>query len=78
VITVYLLVSCNEMFDFLTSYSSFLNFVNGGSMTNAKVYQGFRDDKKVKSTDLDNTFFHTSENTSAYFNQKISYLYALR
>jgi len=31
-------VSNNETFDFLTSNSCFQIFVNGGSMTNAKVY----------------------------------------
>jgi len=31
-------------------------FVNEGSMTNAKVYQGFHDDKKVESTDLSDAF----------------------
>ena len=41
-------MSNNEIFDFLTSSSCFLNFVSGGSMTNAKVYQGFHDDKKVE------------------------------
>jgi len=41
-------VSNNEIFDFLTNNSCFFIFVNGGSMTNAKVYQGFHDDKKVE------------------------------
>ena len=31
-------VSNNEIFDFLTSSSCFQIFVNGGSMTNAKAY----------------------------------------
>ena len=42
-------MSKNEIFDFLTSNSTFFSiFVDGGSMTNAKVYQGFHDDKRVE------------------------------
>jgi len=42
-------VSNNKIFDFLTSNSCCsLIFVNGGSMTNATVYQGFHDDKTVE------------------------------
>jgi len=42
-------VSNNEIFDILTSNSFFkIIFVNGGSLTNAEVYQGFLDDKKVE------------------------------
>ena len=41
-------VSNNEIFDFLSGSSCISNFVDGGSMTNAKIYQGLRDDKKVK------------------------------
>jgi len=44
-----------EIFDFLTSNSCFQIFVNGGSMTNAKVYQGFHDDNSLKSTDVGET-----------------------
>jgi len=42
----------------ITKYLIFLQvirvfqFFNGGSMTNAKVYQGFHDDKRLKSTVL--------------------------
>jgi len=41
-------VSNNEIFDFLTRIRAFPIFVNGGSMTNKKVYQGFHDGKKVE------------------------------
>jgi len=33
---------------FLQALDVFKIFVKGGSMTNAKVYQGFNDDKKVE------------------------------
>ena len=41
-------MSSTEIFGFLTSNSFSSIFVNGGSMTNAKVYQGFHDGKKVE------------------------------
>jgi len=41
-------VSNNEKFDFLTSNLFSLIVVNGGSITNTQVYQGFHDDKKVE------------------------------
>jgi len=41
-------VSNKDTFDFLASNSCFLIFANGGSMTNAEVYQGFHDDKKFE------------------------------
>jgi len=41
-------VSNNEIFDFLTSNSCFLNFSNGGSMTNVKVHQGSMMTKRLK------------------------------
>jgi len=41
-------VSNNQIFDFLTSNSLFLSFVNRGSITNGEVYQGFRIDRKVE------------------------------
>jgi len=49
VITVYLL-KCRITKDliFLQVIRVFKIFVNGGSMTNAEVYQGFHDDKNVE------------------------------
>ena len=42
-------MSNKDIFDFLTSnLLFFLIFVNGASMTNAKVCQGFHDGKKVE------------------------------
>ena len=50
-------VSNNKMFDFLTSNSCFFYiFVNEGSMTNAKVYQGSTMTKRLKSTALEPHF----------------------
>jgi len=40
-------LSNNEILDFLTSNPCLLNFCRD-SMTNAKVYQGFLDDKKIE------------------------------
>ena len=43
-----MLVFNNEIFVFLQVNCVFKIFVNGGSMINAEVYQGFHDDKKVE------------------------------
>jgi len=40
-------MSNNEVYNFLT-IRVFKTFVNGDSMTNAKLYQGFHDDEKVE------------------------------
>jgi len=49
-------VSNNEELHFLTSNSCFFNFGDGGSMNNAKVYQGFHDGKRLKSTGRQQTY----------------------
>jgi len=46
--SLFIEVSNNEKFDFLTSNLFSLIVVNGGSITNTQVYQGFHDDKKVE------------------------------
>jgi len=45
---IFVEVSNKELLDFLTSNSCFQIFVNGGSMKNATVYQGFHDDKQSR------------------------------
>ena len=52
VVTTYLI--------FLSAICDFLIFVSGGSMTNAKVHQGYCDDKKVEEHC---STFNTSSNT---------------
>ena len=55
VITVYLLKCLTSFWILVTKYLIFLQtvcdfqiFVSGGFVTNAKVHQGFRDDKKIE------------------------------